>query len=198
MSVLTESLDRIWIWLQNNKAPDLLFLQQGLSEAEIEEIIADLPLQLPEDIQELYKWKNGTKIIGDYLEFSCIFEKWSFYPLQIVANGYRHKVERFKIDIFEPFFEHQNLNILSIFFSSDLEETGYVVIDDKIQQCSPVIFQHCKGGVCVPITKYASLTSLFVTIAECCENAYYVDADGNLNLDNEAALDIWRKYNVFD
>jgi hypothetical protein len=195
MSVLTESLDRIWIWLQQNKASDLSFLQPGLSDTEIEELIGDLPLQLPEDIRELYKWKNGTKIIGDYLEFSCIFENWTFYPLQLVVNGYRHKVEMFKNVNYEPIFEHENLNILSIFFSSDLEEMGYVVIDDKTQQCSPVIFQYCKGGVCVPIIKCASLTSLFVTIAECCQNSYYVDADGNLNLDNEIALEIWRKYN---
>ena len=76
-----------------------------------------------------------------------------------------------------------------------MADTGYVLIDEKTQETSPVIFHSCKGGDCSSIIKYASLTSMMLSIAESCENAYDVNTNGDLILDSDRALDIWRKYN---
>jgi hypothetical protein len=197
MSDLTDALGRILNWLEQHRLSDISFLQPGLSNAEIDELVVDLPLRLPKDIWELYQWKNGTRIIGDYWEFSCIFENWSFYPLQFVIDGFRDKIERYKKIVPEPIFEYERLNALNIFFCSELTDTGYVLINEKTQETSPVIFHSCKGGDCSPIIKYPSLTSMMLSIAECCENAYGVNTNGDLILDCERALQIWHKYNSY-
>ena len=35
-------------------------LQPGLSYEEIDSRVADLPFKLPEEVYQLYRWKNGT------------------------------------------------------------------------------------------------------------------------------------------
>jgi hypothetical protein len=190
MSDITEALDRILNWLQKHRPFDVLLLQPGLSEAEIEEIIADLPLRLPNDIRSLYRWKNGIRMGDENWEYSCIFLNWSFYPLQIIVDGYLDNVENCYFGSgLNP------ANAWSIFFHAEGTCTGYALADDKIQETSLVVFQHCKAGGCSVIIEYASLASMMLTIAECYENAYFVGTDGYLDIDDNQALDIWRKFN---
>lgn len=189
MSDLIEALNRILNWLQQNHPSDVELLEPGLSKAEMEEIIEDLPLQLPQDIQELYQWKNGSKIIGEYENFCCAFESWSFYSLEIVINAFFHNRE------FMPILERDNYSRLNIFFSPELTDTGYATVDETKQQTSPIIFMHCKAGANTPIIKYASLTKMMQTVAECYEQAYYVNVDGYLIADEVKRLEFWRKHN---
>ncbi|MBW4598767.1 MAG: hypothetical protein KME29_03915 [Calothrix sp. FI2-JRJ7] len=65
MSDLTNALDKILSWLQKNYPSHVALLQPGLTEAEINELLEDLPLQLPQDIRELYQWKNGRMLVRD-------------------------------------------------------------------------------------------------------------------------------------
>jgi HEAT repeats/SMI1 / KNR4 family (SUKH-1) len=195
MSDLTDALNKILYWLQQNRPSDVELLETGLSEAEIEEIIEDLPLQLPQDILELYKWKNGSTIIGEYENFCWAFEWWSFYSLEIVINGYRHRLKSSRNHYWAPEFPYKTHNSLGIFFSPELTDTGYAVIDETKHQVSPIIFLHSKAGADTPIIKYASLTTMMQTVAECYEQAYYMGADGYLVPDEVKKLEIWRKYN---
>lgn len=172
MLALANALDRILNWLEQHRPSDVSLLQPGLSDEEIDELITDLPLKLPNDIRELYKWRNGTIIVGNYEEFAWTFEFWAFYPLQIVIDGYRQKIELNKKQYRQPTWEFQGLNTLNIFFSPELVDIGYVLIDDKNQEASPVIFEYCKGGACSPIIKYASLTNMLLTIAEIYEKGF--------------------------
>ena len=67
MTVIKENLKRIWDCLVT-KAPEISsLLQPGLKREEIDEITKDLPFKLPEEVYEIYQWRNGfLKGIGLY------------------------------------------------------------------------------------------------------------------------------------
>ncbi|MGB3755121.1 MAG: HEAT repeat domain-containing protein [Rivularia sp. (in: cyanobacteria)] len=74
MSTLTNALNRIVAcWKKNGNEKRVHHLMPGLSYAEIEELVQDLPIQLPPEIFELYQWRNGSKYAED--------EGW-YLPLQ--------------------------------------------------------------------------------------------------------------------
>jgi hypothetical protein len=64
MSTLTDALERILNWLRANYPEAASSLQPGLSYDEIEAKIADLPFCLPQEVYELYQWRNGSKEDG--------------------------------------------------------------------------------------------------------------------------------------
>ena len=75
MSELTNALDRILNWFENNKPSTIESLQPGLTIEEIEEKAKDLPFRLTQEVYELYQWKNGMIDDG-----SCFFECYRFLP----------------------------------------------------------------------------------------------------------------------
>lgn len=197
MSDLTKALNKMLIWLRKHRLSDISFLQPGLSNAEIDKLIESLPMQLPQDIRDLYREINGTKIDSNYSNFSCIFESWAFYSLDVVINGYKERIKRYKNNSQMSIFRFDSLDALSIFFNVELTDIGYMIINDKAPDASIVIFESCKAGDCNQIVKYASLTDMMLTISEYYENAYYINNNGDLTLDSEKALQIWRKYNSY-
>lgn len=65
MTDLTAILDRILTWLQNNEPDYASSLQDGLTRAEIDLAARNLPFRLPEEIYEIYQWKNGSPLCLD-------------------------------------------------------------------------------------------------------------------------------------
>ncbi|MCU0536836.1 MAG: SMI1/KNR4 family protein [Hydrococcus sp. Prado102] len=70
MSTLTDALERIFNWLRANHQEAASSLQPGLSYEEIEAKLAHLPFRLPQEVYELYQWRNGmdgeTSFFYDY------------------------------------------------------------------------------------------------------------------------------------
>lgn len=62
MESLLTSLDKIIdIWQQDRE--DLIeLIQAGLSVQDIQGYIANLPFQLPQEVYQLYHWRNGIQI----------------------------------------------------------------------------------------------------------------------------------------
>ncbi len=190
MSTLTKALNRILKWLQQYRPLDVSFLNPGLSVAEIEEIVKKLPVRLPKEVYELYQWRNGTIRGTEDWEFSCTFDWWGFVPLQFARVEHKLRSNNYR----EPWpVASDSFYSLNIFFSVEPIDEGFVVIDETLKP-APVCFQSCKAGGCSSIAKYASLTTMMLTIADCYENAYYVDAAGNFTQDTYR-VQIWRKYN---
>ena len=65
MSELTNALNIIIIYLEQNNPEAASWLQPGLSKEEITEIVTDLPFELPQELYELYQWRNGREITDD-------------------------------------------------------------------------------------------------------------------------------------
>ncbi|MDZ8070981.1 MAG: SMI1/KNR4 family protein [Nostoc sp. DedQUE08] len=161
-SILTESLNRILKSLEEKDPEIALLLQPGLTRKEIDQITKDLPFKLPEELYELYQWRNG---LSDDIGFG--FATWNG-----IIGGFS--------SLEEAITDFQNLrirgclsNFLRIFlFSHQLGGDYYVVSIDEITY--PVFhfndkdenfsIQHLKGR-----TFFSSLTTLMYAIAECFE-----------------------------
>jgi len=193
MLTLTKALNRIFKYLEKHKPEAISLLQPGLSDSEIEELVKDLPIQLPEEIYDLYKWKNGSGKSPGLEHIAYIFDEFSFYPLEVAIGKYRPKLikdKRWK-DIYSSSW-------LEIFFCYIGEVGGYVFVDDS-QETSQVIFAYHKDGDDIT-QKYTSLTSMMTTIAECYETGAYSitkheDCTVTVTNNEQKAHQIWCKHN---
>ena len=217
MSDLTEALDRILNWLYINqwsrfKETENLasLLQPGLSRSEIDLIIASSNLVLPEEVYEIYQWRNGGVINEwDYVSLFDIhhdypiFSPWGFVPFQsvfaeynILKKGYASMEPEIvnRLSAFPWISNTQSPSTLHIFGCCEGCVTGYVY-KDNYYKSFPVVFRDCKGGAETVLMLYASLTNMMLTISESYETAYYIREDGHLEKDTTKVLEIWRKYN---
>ena len=62
MSALIEALERILKYRLKHDSLVAEELQPGLTRAQIDELVKALPFSLPEELYELYQWRNGMKI----------------------------------------------------------------------------------------------------------------------------------------
>lgn len=217
MSDLTEALDRILNALPQkpwSEFPgieyDSSLLQPGLTHAEIEEIVKDLPIRLPDEIYELYQWRNGSQT-GSRWQYAGLFDiyhsfsgfgPWGFLNLQFVVDEYLKRKKYAVTDpeilnqlsAFKRLSGFQNPTSLEIFCGIESCDTGYVAFHEGCKSIQVVCYNY-KGGSHTVIAEYASLTDMMVTLAECYETAYYREANGDLAKDTNKVWEIWRKYN---
>lgn len=227
MSYLTKALDRILNWLRNNQYSwirrtenPIYLLQPGLSRAEINSILTHANLLLPEEVYELYQWRNGG-VIGewDYINYTDLFNIdhkdsngyssngyiswWGFVQFQSVVteniqnqNDYACLEQDIlnRISAFPIISDFRNPSAFQIFRSKEGCMTGYVY-KDNYYKSFPVIFLDFYQGSNTVLMLYASLTDMMMTIAESYETAYYIREDGYLAKDTNKVLEIWRKYN---
>ena len=85
MSNLTEALNRIRNWQQQNGYEAASKLLPGLSHSEIQELSKPLPIELPTEVYELYQWRNGSS------------DDTSYFPLQKAVTKYLRKVQYYDI-----------------------------------------------------------------------------------------------------
>ncbi|MHC0064574.1 hypothetical protein ACWATR_17005 [Nostoc sp. UIC 10890] len=175
MSLLTDALDIILNWLQQNKPSYASSLQPGLAYEEIEEKVKNLPFRLPTEVYELYQWRNG--MIDDDSEF---FSYYRFLPLEEALQVEKVVSENFGLSL--PF------GWFPIF---DFEKEGFAVIGaEKNTESSPVLNTYLSDDI-----RYTNLTNMIQCIAECYEtNAYYIDESGRLEQDKKLAKIILQKY----
>jgi hypothetical protein len=60
VALVSDSCERLLALLQSDFPWDAEHFQPGLSREEIEEKISELPFSLPEEVYELYQWRNGN------------------------------------------------------------------------------------------------------------------------------------------
>ncbi|NER35200.1 MAG: HEAT repeat domain-containing protein [Oscillatoria sp. SIO1A7] len=178
MSLLTDTLNRLLEIRQRSDPSAALSLEPGLSLREIREMVKDLPIRLPAEVYELYQWRNGSPT-GWYLS------------LQDAIAAYLHDLEHYDSswmpDEFGPYW-------FQIFDYTEAEEAGYIVACED-QNRYPVVFRSTKD-IDYTTRRYASLTAMMLTIAECNETgAYKADERGYLVHGYEKINAIWRKHN---
>ncbi|MBW4598631.1 MAG: hypothetical protein KME29_03220 [Calothrix sp. FI2-JRJ7] len=61
MTELINALERILKWTKQHRPRYVDYLQPGLSRGEIEDLVKDLPFQIPLEVYELYQWRNGAR-----------------------------------------------------------------------------------------------------------------------------------------
>lgn len=202
MSVLTDSLNQIMRWLEENRPDYAASFLPGLSDAEIREKLTNVELELPEEIYELYRWRNGVED-GEDLK-SIAYPSMVFMPLD---EAIKYHLGIIDIDILEhedlpTIFELLDANQVDIysnthlfpFLRSNCDFCAVLLSKDK-QKHSPIIdISHDLDLY----FGYRSLTSMMQTLAEYLETgAYYLDEEQEyyLNGDEEKMLPIFQKYN---
>ena len=83
-AALEAALERIRIWLEANNPVVANKLLPGLTEEEIEELTADLPFRLPQEVLWLYQWRGGVDLLaGDFMWY----HRWM--TLEAAIDEYR-------------------------------------------------------------------------------------------------------------
>ena len=77
MSVLTVALERIMNWLRQHQPSYAASFLPGLKLDEIQELEKELGFKLPEEIYQLYQWRNGTEEDA----MALVFPSMLFLPL---------------------------------------------------------------------------------------------------------------------
>lgn len=130
MSTLTNALERILNWLQNNlllEYASLEVLEPGLTYEEIEEMVADLPFRLPQEVYELYQWRNGT-CYGEE-DFARFFYYRAFLSLESALEKYEELIE----DV-----AYWESDWFPIFEENDNRGYYFIIGDREVKEISPV------------------------------------------------------------
>lgn len=180
MSALTEALNRIFNWLQQHNPKAISYLKPGLTYAEIEELTKNFSVLLPQEVYELYQWRNGSN--SDAITF--IFDNMELLPLQKALKLYK-VTRQSKPDLFPLFFSEAELKYSEIVLQGNFDNY-------------PITFSDAKEYDLVELG-YTSLTSMILTIAECYENgAYDLIYDEKLNdfiRNSQKINEVYHKYN---
>ncbi|MFB8796566.1 MAG: SMI1/KNR4 family protein [Microcoleus sp.] len=202
MEQLTNALKRILKWIKTNDSHRASIWQTGLSLSEIEERVKVLPFCLPQEVYELYKWRNG--FIPGTRGWMQGFGGHDFYNLDFVIKNYFNQIEYCKTCAVldnnpssEPLRNPQWFSLLGH------DKRDYFVIGEQEQkQESPVFcFDYGDWDDFRPKLKYSSLTSMMLTIAECYETGayYHYKVEGreitSFGMNYPAAESIRKKYN---
>lgn len=180
MSILTQTLEKIVNWLQVNDPESISGLRPGLTKPEIEKITQVLPLAIPWEVSEIYRYCNGTISLTPSLVLESL-------EVAIENTCYADWMRGDKIPSSSPILP---------FFHGDGKDFYYVICD--LENDSPV---WCVFVGENPSIYAANLTSLILTIWECYETgAYYMYFDEEcgysyIEEDLEKFEEIFQKYN---
>ncbi|BCL34130.1 SMI1/KNR4 family protein [Nostoc sp. MS1] len=176
MSLLTETLERIFKHLQQNRPEVASLLKPGLKFEEIQSKIRNLPFRLPEEVYELYQWRNGIEYtnisrINLHLDISFI-PHFDFIPLEQAIEDSK-EIEEFRHEYTSLEDENCHKPWFPIFGSDDLE---YFLVFGNSDNNNYSSIMHCHlGGGSLPKLKYPNLTTFMLIVAECYEtNTYYL------------------------
>ena len=201
MSVLTDSLNRIMQWLEENRPDYAASFLPALSDEEIREKLTNVELELPEEIYQLYRWRNGVED-GEDLK-SIAYPSIAFMSLDEAIGYHLDVVDNVDIQEHEDFqsiFELLDAKQVDIYSDKYLfpflrANCSFcaVLLSGEQQQHSPIIdISHALDLEVI----FRSLTTMMQTLAEYLEKgAHYLDEEGCLDEDEEKMEPIFQKYN---
>jgi len=186
---LRNLLDHLYSELINNKHPMVNWIQPGITRNFITQKLNNSVIQLPDEVFDLYGWKNGTKI--DYIESRNPGEL-SLFPLGIFAP--------FDLSLDEylsyTLGGYWNKNLFPLFGSGGGD---YHLIDsEKSSHTNSMIYFYSPTNVDFEgtITKFDSLEALIMTLIECYKSKVYSPINESfLEVDFEKEIIISKMYN---
>ncbi|MEG4306258.1 hypothetical protein [Microcoleus sp. D3_18a_C4] len=154
MSILTQTLEKIVNWLQVNDPESISGLRPGLTDPEIEKLTHALPLALPWEVSEIYRYCNGMIALTPSL----------------VLESLEAAIENTRYADWMRGNTIPNSSPIMPLFHGDGKDFYYVICDRENDSPVWCLFVGEK-----PRMYAASLTSLILTTWECYEmGAYYI------------------------
>jgi SMI1 / KNR4 family (SUKH-1) len=180
MSLLATAMDRIMNWMQQHRPERAKTFQSGLSREDIDQAIKHLPNHFPEELYELYQWRNGSTE-WDAID-SLVSPVLEFMPLEEAVTSCLELLETFGEDsnIPNPLLERGKR--LFPFICENSSCYYAVLLDPQQKQSSPVIDIAAEGDLDIV---FDNLTEMMNTVADYCETGvYYINEDGFLSCRN--------------
>ena len=204
MTAIKNNLKRIWDCIEQ-KAPEVKDLfQPGLKFEEIDEITKKLPFKLPQEVYELYQWRNGL------LDNNC----FDFYGSYTSLSGHFDPLEETIPHIKKVNDDNEVFYFLIVFYFSGEFGGNFFAVPLGINECSVIMlydddgfyedfdfnqeFKHDrdnfkkiknKNWLFDKRKKYNNLGDLIAEIADCAEQAFVsLERDQNfvsINLERE-------------
>lgn len=171
---LTVALDEVLTQLVRLESPLVSLLQPGLSREVIDEMVNPLPFELPEDLYQLYMWRNGTRG-GSYAATSLFAHPASYFaPLDLALDASVHLSEDLITDhlreTWEPLEFEPSTHYFDLF--SDPGDSDFLVpCGITPLERPPIIFWSPESGT--PRIYYSDLESMVWTIAACYKSGAY-------------------------
>ncbi len=187
LSILLGELLQI---LQNLERPVVQLLRPGLSASTIDSLPEDLPIKLPDEIKQLYEWRNGvTEISKRRIEELCLFPNFYFPSLELALDEFRGWEELFKVNPPECLWRMEWFPIFM-----DVGGRYYAIhCDSQSAHCGGIVeFSADYGGELV----FADLSKMVVSLTECYrQGVYFVGSNGRLTYDDKKSLPLFKALN---
>lgn len=190
---LKKVLDKI-LKILEEKVPNIASaLQHGLTREEIDEITKDFSFKLPEEVYELYQWRNG---ISDYVGFGLTWNgiQGGFSPLAVAIEDFYNLKQRGCPSNFLRLFSFIHY-LGGDYYAVSLDNATHPII--HFTEDNEIAIQNF-----LALQRFSpSLTTLLYGIVECFQlNAIYTltssDGYSSLEFNSEKVSNIIRKYNT--
>ena len=181
---IDEALDKLLIQLTRLDLPVAHQLQSGLSHEEIGVLTSNLPFKLPEELYQLYRWRNGAvpnveANVGGLLLSDCgHLLPYSLYPFSSLAQALEDSSlfnEDGYLNGFWDYYEEEEVNFERsqnyFYFSlfSDPGDSDYIVLcSTEDQSKAAIVYWSPEEGA--PILIHRSLSDMIVTMTACYES----------------------------
>ncbi|MBB2974948.1 hypothetical protein FHX49_000489 [Microbacterium endophyticum] len=179
---IPSSLDRVEAALRVLDRHVLLdALQEGLSGAAAGEQLAGVGLVATEELEQLYRWRNGTSATVASLDDIQIFPGYSFLSIEEAVANYRvFLADRRWVEGWFPVFANGG--------------GDFYFVDLKAAQ-SRAVRHFCIDELEYP-PEFLSLSAMIQTLAECFERGvFFVDPNGYLEMDDQAFIELAAEMN---
>ncbi|NJK64843.1 MAG: HEAT repeat domain-containing protein [Synechococcaceae cyanobacterium SM2_3_1] len=161
----------------------------GLAQEEIQRAVYDLHLYVPNEIYELYRWRNGKSAFNTACEGVHFSYLW-LLPFTLALEKY-HELKRYPYNETPICFEGKSLFPFAEFDDDILT----VLMTDKSSESSQVLWIPSES-VSKPQLMYSNLTSMALTLSESYESgAFFVDGDGFIDSIDVKTAEILRRHN---
>ena len=193
MSDLIRALDRIMNWLEEHQPEYAASFLPGLSRQEIDKFINPLNIVFPEEIYELYQWRNGRRLEVFHSSVMTFPSIYHFLPLHKAVE--KKNIEWINSSPMDGGFltsEYENKILLP--FLEGNKDMCAVVVSRKREKKYPVVELLIADN---PSVCCWSITSMMLVFAEAYETgAYYFDEDKFIRADYNKILDMEEKYGI--
>ena len=153
MTDFTEALEFIFNWMMQNMPNHPAVMRKGLSRNVIEAKVRELPFYLPEEIYQLYQWRNGG--VNPFIPHPDAWDLATFFSLEEAINNSKQW--------------KGNFYLFPIF---NVEDAGYFIVGRKYKSDTAPIYYNDIPEDVVEQQKplYPSLTAMIQDLAEELEN----------------------------
>lgn len=179
LGALNLSLENILQWHDMNDTRLIREINDGLTLRSIRRIEDDIGYKFPEELVELYKWRNGTNSDSQVIWYH------RFIPLEEAA-ALRKTIKSMKIKQWEdhwfPIFEYQG-------------EYYFIKLDDEDRRASPVYIAFPYQSVTY---SYTNLTTMAKTASEVLASGEIIMEDTGYMVEEDVSVirKIYEKYNM--